>query len=556
MRTGISFRIVPLDEPRPENLAEVYDELWDLAVANVQALVKGKAARDVARVYLPDSRTDGWSDAEEVTFAFYEGEGCSLSSALCRHWLRVSLSVMREGLNEVIAPLGYELAPLPDVEEIRASGDRFMAVKGIAYRVEDESGELRLWRDGETLVASELSKAIVRKARTVLDGPTCLCELCRKLDAGKGPTDPVALRAAEPASTEFTSVSKALRHVRHARSLALYERHLTELPEEIGRLTWLTTLYVWDNLLKELPATLGQLRRLETLHAGGNAYLARIAPELGELERLERLDLSGAYSLRELPSSLRGLRRLKSLDLGRTALTEVPDWFAELESLEVLSLYGVPLQAPPEVLVRLPKLRQLDLRDTAPAPFLDGVDAAAIEKYRGAEALLRKAAADGLGDAWLEFPFDRMPALESVQLRGVSAMPPALRRCRTLTSLDVSDHPKRSPLPQLPEWIGELERLERLQYGASDTTEWPAGLFELERLTHLTLSNARLESIPAAIGQMQQLVDLRLNGSPLAAIADELAGCRAIQYLGLADHRLDELPPALRELPALKMLWD
>lgn len=555
MRTGVTIRLEPTDQPRPEVLQEVYDEVWDLTLKNVQTLVRGKTTRDIAKHYLADSRTDGCADEEGLTFVFYEGEGCDIPSSICRHWMRVSIASMREGLDAVLAPLGYRLTP-ESVEEARRHSDRFMEVKGVALRVvSGEDGPRLLGEGGTNVDVGGLSKAMRGKAEKVAAGPLCLCELCRKLDAGKGPIDAVATRADAPPSPEFTSLSKALRHARHARTLSLYQRHLAELPPEVGRLAWLETLYIWENLLKELPDQIGGLRRLRTLNAGGNHYLTRLPEQLGELEALEELNLSGAYSLRALPEGMRRLRNLKRLNLASSSLRGLPDWFAGLEQLETLSLYEVPLQELPMVLLKLPNLRHLDLRDTAPHPFLEGADPAIVGKYRGEQSLLRQATAAGGGDHWLQFPFDEMPVLKTLQLRGVCEMPEAVLRCDKLLTLDIGPHHERPPLPPLPDDIGNLRALTRLSYDGSTTKELPDSLFDLD-LRELNLERGAIEVIPDAIARLTHLRDFRVGYNPIREVSERLLECRAIEYLSLRDHKMAELPPGLRELPALKSLWE
>lgn len=556
MRVGQVVGIEAVGTPRHETLDEVYDEVWDLVLENLRALVRGKASREVVHHFLPDNRTEGWADASELTFAFDESEGSGVSAALSRHWMAVSVEAMREGLDAVIAPLGWRIVGAGGVAHVRGHGDRFMEVSGTVYRVEaDDEGPRLMGPDGMVRGASSLSPAARKKAARVAEGACCLCELCRKLDAGKGPIDPVQARQSASTSSEFRSVSKALKNRRHARKLVMYGRGLTDVPAEIGQLAWLEEVWLWDNHLQTLPPQVGQLQRLRDLSLRDNRGLARLPDTIGACTALERLDLKGAYALETLPESMRHLRRLRHLDLSHTGLERLPSWLGELSDLETLNLYSVPLQELPMVLLQLPKLAHLDLRDTAPVGFLAGVDGSQLSAYRGKEPLLRAAVAEGHGDAWCDFPFDEMPALTSLQLRSTSRLPASVLRCRRLTDLDISGSRSR-PLAPLPEALAELPSLTRLLYEESTTRVLPEALLARGILRFLSVSHAQIETVPDAIGALKDLRDLRLGYNAIREVSPRVLACRELEYVSFRKHLMEALPEGLRALPALKMLWE
>ena len=71
-------------------------------------------------------------------------------------------------------------------------------------------------------------------------------------------------------------------------TLDLSGRGITQLPENIGRLTKLQKLGLGDNQLRTLPHQIGQLANLEVLHLYGN-NLERLPRSIGELGQLRSL---------------------------------------------------------------------------------------------------------------------------------------------------------------------------------------------------------------------------------------------------------------------------
>ncbi len=73
--------------------------------------------------------------------------------------------------------------------------------------------------------------------------------------------------------------------------LALDGNRIASLPDWIGELSRLESLFVGGNQLAALPPSLGRLQRLRQLLAPRNRLRA-LPPELGECSALEELDVS------------------------------------------------------------------------------------------------------------------------------------------------------------------------------------------------------------------------------------------------------------------------
>jgi Leucine-rich repeat (LRR) protein len=126
---------------------------------------------------------------------------------------------------------------------------------------------------------------------------------------------------------------------------------LTELPETLGRLTALEDLWLNNNQLTRLPDAFARLLRLKKLSLDANR-LGRFPEAVLRLTRLEELRLTD-NGIAVLPDEIGGLTELRSLSLGRNDLTTLPRGIAGLKKLTYLGLQGNPLRSLPDELWRL-----------------------------------------------------------------------------------------------------------------------------------------------------------------------------------------------------------
>jgi Leucine-rich repeat (LRR) protein len=137
---------------------------------------------------------------------------------------------------------------------------------------------------------------------------------------------------------------------------------LRELPDTLGRLTALEDLWLNNNQLTRLPDALGDLVRLKQLCLDTN-QLGRFPGALLRLRCLEELRLAG-NGIAVLPEELGNLTELRSLSLGSNNLATVPRSIAKLEKLTYLGLQWNPLRSLPDELWQLPCLITLNLGNT------------------------------------------------------------------------------------------------------------------------------------------------------------------------------------------------
>lgn len=108
-----------------------------------------------------------------------------------------------------------------------------------------------------------------------------------------------------------------------AKWIRLPSRYVTEIPESIGKLRNLKSLYLSGNTIKILPESIGQLRNLRNLDLSNN-LIETIPESIGHLKNLRRLDLSN-NNLKFLPKSLGELTSLQDLYLFNNPSLKLPE---------------------------------------------------------------------------------------------------------------------------------------------------------------------------------------------------------------------------------------
>jgi len=137
---------------------------------------------------------------------------------------------------------------------------------------------------------------------------------------------------------------------------------LAKLPTTLGLLTALEFLWLNDNRLTELPESFGSLTRLKELSLDSNQF-DQFPKVLLKLKRLETLRMTD-NRLSTLPEEIGELTELRSLSLGRNDLRMVTRSIGRLEKLTYLGLQDNQLRSLPDELWRLPCLVTLNLANT------------------------------------------------------------------------------------------------------------------------------------------------------------------------------------------------
>jgi len=145
--------------------------------------------------------------------------------------------------------------------------------------------------------------------------------------------------------------------------LGLYKCGLITLPESIGNLKWLQTLWLSNNQLKILPETIGNLTALQILTLSGNK-LINLPETIGNLTALQILNLS-YNKLTNLPETIGNLTALQILDLSHNKLRTLPESITNFSSIEKLYLSENQLSTLPGSITKLESLQELYLEKNA-----------------------------------------------------------------------------------------------------------------------------------------------------------------------------------------------
>jgi internalin A len=143
--------------------------------------------------------------------------------------------------------------------------------------------------------------------------------------------------------------------------LDLSKKQITKIPEEIGELIFLKSLYLWQNQITEIPEVIGNLISLKTLNIWQNQITA--IPELiRKLTSLRHLTLS-ENKISEIPGWIGELTSLQNLELAENQITEIPEVIGNLTSLRYLALSKNKITTIPTAIESLIHLEELLLED-------------------------------------------------------------------------------------------------------------------------------------------------------------------------------------------------
>jgi len=152
-------------------------------------------------------------------------------------------------------------------------------------------------------------------------------------------------------------------------------------------------------------------------------------------------------------------------------------------------------------------------------------------------------------------------------------LPEDIGLLRALTRIDL----RHNSLRRLPESLGQLHRLEDLTSMGNELASLPDVFHHLKRLHYLDMRENRLQSLPpslgalenlqslilwenclselpAEIGQLKRLVRLDLSRNPLLSLPESLRHCEALVHLDISGTLISHLPEWLGEMKNLKHL--
>jgi internalin A len=160
---------------------------------------------------------------------------------------------------------------------------------------------------------------------------------------------------------QITKIPEEIGELIFLKSLYLWQNQITEIPEVIGNLISLKTLNIWQNQITAIPELIRKLTSLRHLTLSENK-ISEIPGWIGELTSLEEIEL-GKNQITEIPGVIGELSSLQSLRMGRNQIIEIPEAIRKLTSLISLSLWGNQISKIPEWIGELTSLQNLELAE-------------------------------------------------------------------------------------------------------------------------------------------------------------------------------------------------
>lgn len=135
--------------------------------------------------------------------------------------------------------------------------------------------------------------------------------------------------------------------------------------------------------------------------------------------------------------------------------------------------------------------------------------------------------------------------------RGLMELPESLGQLTHLERLDLSEN----YLTMLPDWLGGLTKLKILELDENQLDVLPEWLDQLTQLEFLSLIKNRLSELPESLGRLTWLTHLYLRGNKLTRLPQSIDQLMQLSTLCIAQNQLMVLPECMGNLRRLKMLF-
>jgi Leucine-rich repeat (LRR) protein len=260
--------------------------------------------------------------------------------------------------------------------------------------------------------------------------------------------------------------------------------------------------------------------------------------------------------------------KVKELLLSRALLTTVPEVIYRFPNMERLFLADNDIENIRIDLLRLPKLKQLDLSGN-----ILKTDALSFPKNKTLQSLnLLKNQIDDIPPAvksckkletlWLgsnqitrlkNSSFRKVKKIRDLNLykANLASVPKGISKLKRLEVLDLY----YNNIKVLPKSICKLKRLTHLAVSHNQISALPEKIYKLKRVHTLYAHHNHLSKLPERIVQMQNLRILDLGYNWLTHFPDELVAFTNLQELDLSANNFPEFPQQLLQIKKLDKLY-
>lgn len=108
---------------------------------------------------------------------------------------------------------------------------------------------------------------------------------------------------------------------------------------------------------------------------------------------------------------------------------------------------------------------------------------------------------------------------------------------------------------EIPETIGKLKTLEKLQIQDQRLTFVPVEIGELGNLKTLNLGGNKISGLPASVGKLTSLESLLVFDNKLVSLPNEISSLLSLRVLDLRNNSLSTLPKEVYQLKSLEYLY-
>jgi len=113
----------------------------------------------------------------------------------------------------------------------------------------------------------------------------------------------------------------------------------------------------------------------------------------------------------------------------------------------------------------------------------------------------------------------------------------------------------KNKLRHLPESIGNLKQLKLLSAQYNDIEFLPNSIVELANLEQLILNQNKIQFLPDSIGKLKKLDVLQLKFNELKKLPNSIGQCERLQFVYLDRNFLEEIPTSFGDLRKLRELY-